>query len=374
MLKSPRINIALLASVIALAVGLLAGYLIKRHIVEAALDHPEDPRAAWETNFALGRDIEAAVPTRAWSQDRPLNSWQAGAREKLLQLLGVPELDEARVGITTESSPKDVTDLGSVERHRIGIAIERDLMMPCYLFVPKGASGRLPAIVVIPGHGEGIIETAGIKASYQRGNAKVLAQAGFVTLTCELRGMSKTFGWMEHRKVAYNALVLGKSYLGLVMKDVRKGINYLRQHENVDPERIGITGVSFGGEAAYYAAAIFDDLKAAVVMGFVGYAELNRPTASNSENLLRSHLCHLIPGIVNHFESKDIALLIAPRPLLISRGRDERTDWLRLEDDMNLVQKGYENLGGAKRFAYRFHEGGHVYDLESAQVFFDTHL
>ena len=50
-----------------------------------------------------------------------------------------------------------------------------------------------------------------------------------------------------------------------VIADVEAAIGYLREHPQVDPERIGILGFCMGGRIAYMMAAVSPVLRAAVV-------------------------------------------------------------------------------------------------------------
>ena len=59
------------------------------------------------------------------------------------------------------------------------------------------------------------------------------------------------------------------TYFGLAV-DTRLALNALREHERVDPTRLGVVGYCIGGTVAYLAATVHRDVRAAAVMYGVG--------------------------------------------------------------------------------------------------------
>ncbi len=59
------------------------------------------------------------------------------------------------------------------------------------------------------------------------------------------------------------------TYFGLAI-DTRLALNALREHERVDPTRLGVVGYCMGGTVAYLTAAVHGDVRAAAVMYGVG--------------------------------------------------------------------------------------------------------
>lgn len=58
--------------------------------------------------------------------------------------------------------------------------------------------------------------------------------------------------------VAYNAILAGSSYKEILARNIKYAVSFLQSLKEVDPKRIGITGLSFGGDMAItYAALTF---------------------------------------------------------------------------------------------------------------------
>jgi uncharacterized protein len=109
---------------------------------------------------------------------------------------------------------------------------------------PAGAPRR-PAIVL--GHGFGIRKESLIAVS------EYLTDAGFVTLAIDYRTFGESGG--EPR---------GSLFPHKQVEDFRNGITYLQRRDDVDPSRIGIWGVSFGGGVVIMTAALDRRVRAVV--------------------------------------------------------------------------------------------------------------
>lgn len=115
-----------------------------------------------------------------------------------------------------------------------------------YLGIPdRTAVERCPAIVL--GHGFGAVKEALIV------EAKALTAAGFITLAIDYRSFGESGG-----EVHGNLFPLDQ------VEDFRNAISWLQARDDVDPERIGIWGMSFGGGIVIQTAAVDRRVKAVV--------------------------------------------------------------------------------------------------------------
>jgi uncharacterized protein len=132
-----------------------------------------------------------------------------------------------------------------------GARLEGDLFLPADL----KAGERRPGVVLCHGF-------TGVRSVILGDYAKVFVEAGFVTLTFDYRG----FGGSEGAK--WRLIPLEQ------IDDIRNAISFFESLPEVDPERIGLWGTSFGGGHAPYAAAVDTRIKAAV--GQVGFGDGER--------------------------------------------------------------------------------------------------
>jgi len=125
------------------------------------------------------------------------------------------------------------------------------------LFLPDGlkAGERRPGIVLCHGF-------TGIRAGILPDYARAFCQAGFVALTFDYRGFGDSEG-SQWRLIPLEQI-----------DDIRNAITYLEGCAEVDVERIGLWGTSFGGGHAPYTAAI--DARVKAVVGQVGFGDGER--------------------------------------------------------------------------------------------------
>jgi dienelactone hydrolase len=317
----------------------------------------------------------APPPARpGFSGPEVFQTWQTKLRTSLLNVFDLPDI-AAPVDVPYQVLKTDQV-AGNIQRTLLAFKSFDGTDIPAFLLVPPGDAPS-PAVLVLHGHVQtyevGISQTVGLVDSYQHNAALELAKAGFVTLTFEFRG----FGYLgsrinaEHRLVAFNALLGGSFYKGIVAKDTRYAFDLLRSMPRVQPDAIGITGVSFGGEMAATYGALDQRVKAVVFQGYGG--ELGPyPSASGPDQEFQPHGCHLIPGHNKHLWREDLFLLTAPRPLLGLRG-DQDYDGNR-QQFTEAVARGYRATQAENQFQFEIEPGGHEYFNAPAIEFFRNHL
>src|SRR6516165_7947428 len=126
--------------------------------------------------------------------------------------------------------------------------ISEGVKCAAYLGVPRGAAGnRHPAIVL--GHGFGIRKESLVV------EAEHLTAAGFATIAIDYRTFGESGGEPRGSLFPLNEV-----------EDFRNAITYLQRRDDVDPNRIGIWGASFGGGVVIMTAALDRRVRAVVAM------------------------------------------------------------------------------------------------------------
>ena len=314
-----------------------------------------------------------AVPRPEPRELTEFQQWQTNLRRTLKDdIFRNPEISISKDISLHLQSTKEISS--GVTRESVLITGEDGTLLPAYIFFPKNAVKR-PAVLVVPGHvrehESGIEQTGVLAKSYQRAAALKLAEAGFVTLTPELRG----FGQLgrqystEHRLVAYNAILAGSFYKAIIVNDIKRAIDLLQRRPEVDPERIGITGVSLGGEIAVTYAALDPRIKAIVFQAYGGAIGNNIGVTGSRED--QPHYCHLIPGENLLMRKEDIFLLLAPRPTLGVRGSEEPFQDPQFRTSL---QEGWSLYGASNKLRIATETGGHEYFVKPAVEFFRKQL
>lgn len=133
----------------------------------------------------------------------------------------------------------------SVAFYSEGMKLDGDVYLPDDLKAGEARAG----VVLCHGY-------TGVKDLYLPDNAAVLNDAGYVVMTFDYKGWGKSEG-ARTRLAPYSRVA-----------DVQAAMTYLSIQPEVDAERIGIYGTSYGCATVAYVAAVDD--RAKCVVGVVG--------------------------------------------------------------------------------------------------------
>lgn len=152
-----------------------------------------------------------------------------------------------------------------ITAERVTYSTQFGMRVPAILYLPQRRSGRLPALIVVNGHG-------GDKYSWYAFYSGVLyARGGAVVLTYDPigegeRNSARKSGTRAHDKLQQPE-ELGKMMGGLMLTDVMQAAAYLSSRPEVDPKRIAAVGYSMGSFVLSIACAVETRLRACVLAG-----------------------------------------------------------------------------------------------------------
>ena len=318
----------------------------------------------------------AAFPQPAVSDEAAWRSWQRRLRSHLKNEVYELDLEGPRPNAPGQFLQRTGSDTGLLRKEFAIPAADGDLI-PAVMLAPADAGSPLPGILVIPGHVKdgrsGLAQMVLPVRSYQQSAARELALAGFATLTVELRGfgMRGPPDFANHLIVAYNAILGGGFYKKLAVDDIRRALDLFEQLPEVDAARLGIAGVSLGGELAVEYAALDERIKA---ISFHSHGGRTGPFAGrDAPNAAQPHYCHVIPGANSIMRKEDPFLLLAPRPTQGLRGGHEP-----FPDDglfAGELQAVWTILGATADLQIEtIPNQGHLFFVEPAKRFFKEHL
>lgn len=316
---------------------------------------------------------ESIFPRPDFSDRHSFEQWQTSLRNYLLtSIFKMPDIRKTELVVYERLNQVEIGP--NLTRTSVSFEAYDGSYIPAFLFEPTDIK-QAPAILVIPGHVKerqsGLAQTSGLIPSYQHGAALRLAKAGFVTLTFELRG----FGELgrphntEHRLVAWNAILAGTFYKAVIVQDIKRAVDLLRALPAVDPERIGITGASYGGELTVTYAALDERIKAASFHSYGG--SLGRASGITGTKKAQPHYGHIIPGSSTFLHKEDMIWLVAPRALQGVRGdRDNFSD----PSFTSVVPQGWRVFDTERQLELVTVPGGHEYFIDPAVRFFRLKL
>ena len=267
-----------------------------------------------------------------WKQRRP------ELRRQLLEMLGLSPLP-ARTPLKPQ-----ITGVLEREAYRIEKVVFQSLpglYVTGNFYVPKIGPERLPTILYLCGHAP---HPLGAKVNYQD-RAAWFASHGFACLILDTLEFGEVAGIHHgtHDLNLWHWLSLGYTPAGTEVWNAMRAIDYLETRPEVDPRRIGVTGISGGGAITWYLAAVDERVRAAapVCSTFTFGSQASGWRASGQCDCIYFHNAY-------GWEFPMVAALIAPRPLLIISGRQ----------DLDFPPDGYHDVFKRSKQVYDFYAGG----------------
>ncbi|HSK08721.1 MAG TPA: alpha/beta hydrolase family protein [Vicinamibacterales bacterium] len=233
-------------------------------------------------------------------------------RAELYRLLGdLPDRNRPLSGRKTAEAENDgyiletwVLDLNGLEP------------VPAYVARPRGATGRLPAVVFNHSHGGGYKIgksefTEGRSYLQPKPYAKELTDLGCVAVAID----HWVFGERSHtsEQDMFKLMIWrGQVLWGMMVYDSVRVLDWLFQRPDVDPQRVATLGMSMGSTMAWWLAALDERVKVTV--------DINCLTDFDSlvaaKGLALHGIYYFVPALLKHFTTSQINALIAPRPHL----------------------------------------------------------
>jgi acetyl esterase/lipase len=287
------------------------------------------------------------------------------AMGKLPKMSGLPPLD-----IHYIDSLKEAT----YTRYTIRFTVADNEQLPAYLYIPhqKVPYKKLPAMLSLHGTndlGKKVVDGQGNKSN--RANAKELAQRGYVVIAPDY----PSFGDLKDYDFDNDRYQSG-TMKGIF--DHMRCIDLLQSREDVDPERIGVIGLSLGGHNAMFVGAFDTRLK--VVVSSSGWTQMDYYNVESSTKrfggrlgawaqkrympLLRDKY-KLDPKRIP-FDFDEVIEAIAPRAFFsVSPLEDLNFDVKGVRVGIAKAEKVYQELGAENMLQVRYPPGGHDFPLES---------
>jgi dienelactone hydrolase len=331
---------------------------------------------------------------------KSLKSWQRRARTKLFELLSY-----APPPVAPQPQSISRTDRGDYIEEYLTFQTTADLRVPAYFLTPKNAKFPAPGIVALHSHDglylwgkEKVVEGAADEhpslTAFKRqryggkGIAAELARQGYVVIAIDM------FYWGERRMlldndpvayrerpremreeeirsfnqrssqneqlVARSLFTAGISWPGIVLWDDIRTLDYLASRPEVDKRRLGCVGLSVGGWRSFLLAALDERIKTAVAVGWM--TSLGAQIKQHIINTIG--FSFYINGLYRYFDLPDLAALIAPRPVLVINGSQDRLFALEgVKAAFDKIARCYAKAGAPERQRCSLYDAPHEFNL-----------
>ncbi len=333
------------------------------------------PSAMADTNQSVAaRWLENSPPVPEFSAPASPMAWELQRKKihsELKQLLGkFPARAESPVVKTLTREERNGYTLEKFEfDDGLGATV------PGYLLLPKKTNAKSPAILYCHWHG----------GEYEIGKEEVflskhtpvppgpaLAERGYVVMAIDAccfgerngrgpGGPSEKGGAGEMTASKFN-LWVGRTLWGMLLHDDQMALDSLAHRPEVDPQRIGVMGMSLGATRTWWLMALDERLKTGVAIDC-----LTRYQNLIQQEGLKAHgIYYFVPNLLNHFDTEAIVALIAPRPVLFLDGDQDGTspvDGIHvIEAKVRPVYHLYKKEDAFQSIVYP--NQGHVYTQE----------
>ena len=237
--------------------------------------------------------------------------------------------------------------------------------------VPKGLKGKAPLVISMHGGG-GSPEVALFHGgSNYNDMVRGAVKRGYVVYAPQHLFRANEFPQNIRHQIDDRMRLIGTSITAVEIAKITSAIDQLLHlREEIDPSRIAMVGLSYGGYYAQMTPAIDKRIKVSVASCYFGVQE-----GRYEQDELSIPSDFRFMNRMTLFNDADMVALVCPRALQIQAGSTDNAS--HREKGTALAPRAaafYEKLGLSDRFQYVVFEGGHEFDDESAWSFVEKQL
>ncbi len=258
-------------------------------------------------------------------------------KKELKNILCIPKSDSFLISRTKSHIITHSISNQSGELNNIEIQLDNGITIRGILGVPEKAvkgNERLPAVICLHGYRSlpEIIfglnkskEIEGINRSYENNFALELMRNGYIVFAPYIINDFHSPGKVR-RDLDMLSIPLGHRLAGIELMKIIRSIDFLGEHNTVDPDRIGIYGISTGGNYALWSAAIDSRIKVTVLSNSFGGSDeclVGRQEKKPRPFYLSDQTWAMHFNYLDKFDDYILAFMVLPRPLFIEVGEDD---------------------------------------------------
>ncbi len=315
-------------------------------------------------------------------------AWKREALPKVLATLGdFPETVDPNPQLLGEWRHR------GLRRQRWIIDVQAHLSATLLVNIPEDFADdeKLPALLCCHGHGQfgkepvmGNDSSPALRqaiADHGYNYGEVMAQKGFVTYAIDWIGFGErndsqkpnhlsTAGNRDWCNLYYlHATMLGMTSLSINVAHGKAATDFVSTLPNVDPDRLGVMGLSGGGTMTLWMTLCDERFKASEI---ICYSDLWWAFGMRDLNYCGMQVA---PGLFKLVDLPDLQGLIAPRPLLVTIGANDTC--FKVDTAMQCyrqVEEIYEAAGAGDRLELDLHPGEHGWAGNRSEAFFRRYL
>lgn len=273
---------------------------------------------------------------------------------------------------------RQILDDPAYTGYDVVIDVYPDVIAAGILLLPNGLEAGEKRPVVVCQHGlEGVpmdtITTSGEPHKYYKSFAVDLAKRGFIVYAPQ----NPYRGEDRFRMIQRQSNPMKRSLFSYIIRQHERTLQWLATLPNVDRERIGYYGLSYGGKTAVRVPPILNELYACSICS-ADFDEWVRKCAStdNGYSYMYTPEWEMFEWNLGHVANyAELASLMAPRPFMVERGHDDGVapdEWVA--EEYAKVRRHYDKMGLGDRTEIEFFNGPHSIHGVNTYRFLHRHL
>jgi hypothetical protein len=236
-----------------------------------------------------------------------------------------------------------------------------------FLAFPERAAQDGPVPLIIVQHGIGSTPETNFRGGNYHHYAREMLNAGYAVLVpMNLRSV-------EYRNRIERLCRLADTSLpGIELVRMQNLLDVVLTDQRVDPERVGMWGLSLGGLATMFWMPLEPRIKAGIVSAWYNHRrnKMVIPDERYSCFLETREEHAFFTGWLVEFTDSDVVSLICPRPLQIVHGKKDRiAHWPQVIEEFEVARTHYDRLNIGDRIELIIHEEGHSVVVEEGLSF-----
>jgi dienelactone hydrolase len=283
------------------------------------------------------------------------------------------------VGPFPEKTPLNAKITGTIQRD--GYRIEKILYesIPNYyvtgcLFIPDGIKEKRPVILYVLGHWE-----QGYRAKENQEFIGNFVKKGFIVFAIDPVGQGERIQYYnpdtkkidlmgatnQHSYMAHQCFLIGSSTARYFTWDGIRAVDYLLTRSEVDPERIGLTGISGGGTQTAYIGAMDQRIKAYAPTCYItGFRRLMESIGPQDGE---QNMYHAVSEGITHADYLEVS---APKPILMVTTTRDIFSIQGAKETYREVLNAYKAFGKEENFMRVEDDSAHGYTIKNEEAIY----
>lgn len=272
---------------------------------------------------------------------------------------------------------RPVLDEPEYTGYEVVIDLYPDVIAGGILLLPKDLQPGEKRPVVVCQHGlEGVpMDTISKTASgfpYYKAFTAELAKRGFITYAPQnpYRGQDR------FRTLQRKSNPLKRSLFSYIIPQHQRTIDFLKTLPNVDPQRIGFYGLSYGGKTAVRVPPMLTDYALSICSADYNEWVMKNATVSAPYSYIFTGEYEIFEWNMGHYANyAELSMLMTPRPFMVERGHTDGVsidEWVAWE--FAKVLRHYDFVGLPGMTEMEVFNGPHTINGKGTYDFLHRHL